>query len=139
MRTFIDSDVVISSLLSDSGAAYFLLQSSSKELFISSTSKDEIEEVCKRLNIKSQKLVLLIGKKLKVVKISDMLEKIKNDFRKFVLDENDAHIIAGAVACKADFLLTYNLKDFKIEKIKEELGVIVMTPGSFLQYLRSLD
>ena len=54
-------------------------------------------------------------------------------------DPNDAHIIAGAVKAKAQFLLTYNLKDYKIDKIKKDFGIIVTTPAKFLQYLRSLQ
>lgn len=37
------------------------------------------------------------------------------------------------------FLITYNLSDYKIERIKDELGIIIITPGQLLQYLRSLN
>ncbi|MEK7559638.1 MAG: PIN domain-containing protein, partial [Patescibacteria group bacterium] len=102
MRIFIDSDVIISSLLSQSGAAYFLLNTSSIQLFISSLSKKELETVVKRLDIRSDMLATLIKNNFEVIMLSDSLPKIKKSFRQYVLDANDAHILAGAKAAKAD-------------------------------------
>ena len=138
MRIFVDSDVIISSFLSQSGAAYFLLGTASLQLFISSLSKKELETVVKRLGIESNMLTTLIENTLKVTMLLDSLPEIKESFKQYVLDENDAHILAGAKAAKADFLITYNVKDFKIDKIKKDLGILTLTPGNFLQYLRSI-
>lgn len=138
MRIFVDSDVIISSFMSQSGAAYFLLSTTSLQLFISSLSKKELETVVKRLGIKSNMLATLIKNNLKVTMLLESLPKIKESFKQYVLDENDAHILAGAKAAKADFLITYNVKDFKIDKIKKDLGILTLTPGNFLQYLRSI-
>lgn len=139
MRIFVDSDVIISSFLSQLGAAYFLLGTASLQLFISSLSKKELETVVKRLGIKGDMLKTLIENNLEVIILSEPLPKIKESFRRYVLDENDAHILAGAKAAKADFLITYNVKDFKIDKIKKDLNILTLTPGNFLQYLRSIQ
>lgn len=137
MRIFVDSDVIISSLLSQSGAAYLLLSLTSFEFFISSLSKKETEKVVRRLRIESKMLKILIGKNFEVIKLSESVREIKKSFNQYVLDEDDAHILAGAVSAKADFLISYNIKDFKIEKVKQDLNIIILTPGNFLQYLRS--
>lgn len=139
MRIFVDSDVIISSLLSKSGAAYSLLNITSLQLFISSLSKKELEIVLERLNIEKDKLTSLIEENLEVILIKDSMPQIKESFAQYVLDENDAHIVAGAKVANADFLITYNIKDFKIEKIKKELDMLTLTPGNFLQYLRSIE
>lgn len=138
MLIFVDSDVIISSFMSQSGAAYFLLSTTSLQLFISSLSKKELETVVKRLGIKSNMLATLIKNNLKVTMLLESLPKIKESFKQYALDENDAHILAGAKAAKADFLITYNVRDFKIDKIKKDLGILTLTPGNFLQYLRSI-
>ena len=138
MRIFVDSDVIISSFLSQLGAAHLLLSTTSLQLFISSFSKKELETVIQRLGIRSAMLTVLIEKNLEIATLTESLSEIKGSFKKYVLDENDAHILAGAKAAKADFLITYNVKDFKIEKIKKELGILTLTPGNFLQYLRSI-
>jgi len=139
MRIFVDSDVVISSLLSQSGAAHFLLNLPSLQFFISSLSKKELEIVIERLNIRGDVLTTLIENNLEVTILSESLNEIKESFKQYVLDEDDAHIVAGAKAAKAHFLITYNVKDFKIEKIKKDLNILILTPGNFLQYLRSIQ
>ncbi len=52
---------------------------------------------------------------------------------------NDAHIVLGAKQAKGKFLVTYNIKHFLVEKIREDVGIIVLTPAFLLQYLRSLN
>lgn len=137
MRIFVDSDVVVSSLLSQLGAAYFLLNSNSLELFISSLSKKELQIVIQRLGIGEGELTMLIENSFEVIVLSESLTTLKESFKQYVLDIDDAHIVAGAKKAKADFLITYNVKDFKIEKIKQDLNILTLTPGNFLQYLRS--
>lgn len=83
-------------------------------------------------------LTTLIENNLKVTILLESLSEIKESFKQYVLDENDAHILAGAKTAKADFLISYNVKDFKIDKIKKDLGILTLTPGNFLQYLRSI-
>lgn len=139
MTVFVDSDVVISSLLSTIGAAYLLLQNkTNKYFYISSISKQELERVCKDLSIKKDKLEKLINEKLKIVNVDMQIKDIKSKYGKYVYDINDAHIVAGAIFSKADFLITYNTKDYKIQKIKNDLNIIIFTPAMLLQYLRSL-
>ncbi len=56
-----------------------------------------------------------------------------------VIDPNDAHILAGSKTAKAKFLVSYNIKHFMVDKIAEELKIVVLTPAKFLQYLRSIQ
>ena len=139
MTIFVDSDVVISSLLSTTGASYLLLQKKiANSFYISSFSKQELEQVCERLDIKKDKLDSLIRKNLQIVEIDKQLKDIKNKYGKYVYDINDAHIVAAAVDCHAGFIISYNIKDYKIEKIRNDLNIIVFKPSMLLQYLRSL-
>ncbi len=62
IRIFVDSDVIISSLLSSSGAAYMLLnETKATRLYLSNFSIAELEPVTARLHIKPDKLSLLIA------------------------------------------------------------------------------
>lgn len=137
-KVFVDSDVVISSLLSNKGAAYLLLNKQSSKSIISNVSKVELERVAVRLGIDKDKLQDLIKNKFKVIKLSVDLPKIKSDFQIYASDPDDAHIVAGAKQAKTKFLLTYNIKHFRREKIKDDLNIVVLTPAGYLQYLRSL-
>lgn len=138
-KIFVDSDVVISSLISEKGAAHFLLNEQSSKFIISNVSKLELERVVERLGIEQKKLQNLIVKRLKLIELTSGLDRIKSDFKSYISDVDDAHIVAGATKAKAKFLLTYNLKHFKRQEINEDLGIVVLTPSQFLQYLRSVN
>ena len=137
MRVFIDSDVVISFLLSSTGAAYFLLNQSQIEPVISSLSQKELRIVAKRMGIEIEKLETLIENRFEVINITKKLEEVKQEYVHYVTDINDAHIVAGAHNAKVKYIISYNLKHFKTDKIKDELDVLLLTPALFLQYLRS--
>lgn len=138
MKIFVDSDVIISSLLSSSGASHVLLHTDMVASLISSVSHKEIEVVLERLGIDKQAFKKLSGERLKIISLPLAIEDIKKTYEEYVLDINDAHIVSGAKEADVRFLITYNLKDFKIERIKDDFNIIILTPGQFLQYLRSL-
>lgn len=134
---FVDSDVIISSLLSNKGASSFLFNQTNIDFCISSLSIKELKIVVKRLGIENHKLDKLIEKRLKIVSLNETKREIEKKYRNYVLDQNDAHIVAGAHTAKVRFLISYNLKHFRKEKIKEDFNLILLTPANFLQYLRS--
>ena len=138
MKVFVDSDVIISLLLSEKGAAYLLLKSDNITPIISNISRNEIEIVVEQLNIDQSKLKKLL-KQLKHINLPLTLDKVEKKFSQYVTDIYDAHIVAGAIEGRVTFLITYNIRHFKIDKIKEDLNIIVMTPGQFIQYLRSRE
>ena len=139
LKVFIDSDVIISSLLSSSGAAYFLLHNTDAiKPCISNLSLQEIRIVVERLSINSKKLASLLEGNIEVFQLQYTKETVKTAYGHYVLDENDAHIVAGAKEAKAKFLVSYNTKDFEVEKIKQDFAVLLITPGHLLQYLRSI-
>lgn len=138
MHVFVDSDVVVSSLLSQSGAAYALLHTCEITPIISSLSQKELEIVIERLEIPKNQLETLLKQNIEVINSKQTPDEMKTKYEKFVTDKYDAHIVAGAKSANVTFLITYNLKHYKIDKIKSELNIIVMKPAVFLQYLRSI-
>lgn len=139
MKAFVDSDVIISSLISKTGASHLLLNQPNRktEFFVSNHSKNELRLVIKRMGL-SQKTLKEFLKKIKTTKLENQLKKVKKDYNEYVNDLDDAHIVAGASKSNSSFLITYKKMDFKREKIKRGLGINLMTPGQFLQYLRSI-
>lgn len=138
-KVFVDSDVIISSLISSTGASYFLLnQTSNLEFYISNISEKELTEVADRLEINQDKLQNLLKKRFKEVQIEDLV-KIKLNYSEYTIDLDDIHIVAGAKESKVNFLISYNTRHFKIDRIRQDFNIVVMTPATFLQYLRSID
>lgn len=131
IKVFLDSDVIISSLLSSAGAAHLLVNKKSVVKYISNLSVKEINIVAKRLRIKTTAVDQLVSR-LKII-------RLKKDFGKdYVTDTHDSHVVTGAVTAKVRFLLSYNLKHFRMEKIKRDYNILVYRPAQFVQYLRSL-
>lgn len=104
---FVDSDVVISSIISKSGAAHLLLITTSVQKIISDVSRKEITEVAMRLDLKNADRISIL-RECQIIKLNDGLGNIKRKYERFVHDINDAHIVAGTVSSKSKFLITYN-------------------------------
>lgn len=139
IRVFVDSDVVISSLISKSGAAYMLLHNTEGvELYLSNFSTLELEKVVDRLQLDLKKLQKVIDARFTTTKISQSYGTVQEKFARYVKDVDDAHIIAGAKEARVAFLVTYNIRHFESEKLRQNFQIILLTPGLFLQYLRSL-
>ena len=139
-KLFVDSDVVISSLLSSKGAAFLLIYKIDNiKLLISNLSQQELEIVITRLDISQDELTSLLEKRFDIFDLNITLEEIRKEYKNYVSDINDTHIVYGAKEAKARFLITYNIKDYKTEKIKKDFNILVMTPGQFIQYLRSIQ
>ena len=138
-KVFVDSDVVLSSLISSKGAANFLLNEVDLELAISNVSLFEIEREIDKLSLDKNQLKSLVKNRLKFIELKESTKKIKEDFKNYIFDEDDAHVVAGAQRAKAKVILSYNLKHFNKQKISEDFGITVLTPSQYLQYLRSLD
>lgn len=50
----------------------------------------------------------------------------------------DRHVLAAAVACRADYVVTFNLKDF-VSAPADALTTAVIGPSTFLKELTTLD
>lgn len=138
IRVFVDSDVIISSLISKTGAAYLLMHDARLDRLISDVSFSELKRVADVLHLPQKDLQKLVDTRCRVVKIGEKKSELKS-LTEYARDTNDIHIVLGAKNAKTKFLVTYNLKHYLIEKIQEDLGIIVLAPAFLLQYLRSLN
>lgn len=136
IQVFLDTDVIISALLSKKGASFEIINNPKITKVISETIKEELNEVIQRLDIEKQRDFTKKFKKVKLnIQKAGLIEKYSN----FTLDEKDTHVVAGAYKSNSRFLLTHNTKHYKLDEIKRRLDISVMKPGKFLQYLRSKE
>jgi putative PIN family toxin of toxin-antitoxin system len=137
-KIIIDTNVLVSALKSKKCYSYKLLSdidNENMEVFISVPLILEYEDVLKRN--KSQI-------KLSATEISDVIDyicligskrKIFYLWRPFLKDQKDDMILELAVESEADFIISFNKKDFKeIDKFNLE----VLTPKEFLIKLRGI-
>ena len=106
--------------------------------FISDVSFAELKRVVGVLHLSLKDLQKLVETQCNVVTIGESKRDVKR-MTEFTRDMNDAHIVLGASKAKVKFLVTYNLKHYRIEKIREDLRIIVLPPAFLLQYLRSVN
>ncbi len=137
LKVFVDSDVVISAVISPNGAAHLLLTKKFPiTKIISNYSTKEIIVVAKRLNLSEDKFNKII-KNHDVFKLALPVKKIKEKYNHCVSDPNNSHVVAAAFKSRSQFIVTYNLKHYKTDTIKHNFGILLKTPGQFIQFLRN--
>lgn len=129
----IDTNVFVSALLSQRGAAFRLITLIDKELFrlcLSVPLVLEYEDAATRILVKTRLTKTDLDDILNYVcKVGDR-RMIYYLWRPFLRDPEDDMVLELAVAAECNFIITYNLKDF--EGI-EAFGIQALSPQAFLQ------
>lgn len=129
----IDTNVIVSALKSKLGASNMLLTLIGTKKFELNTSTSlilEYEDVIKRL-LKNF-TIKQIDNFLDYICLESRHIKISYLWRPVLKDPNDELILELAVAAKADYIITYNVKDFfNVEKF----GIKTLIPKEFLQLI----
>ena len=132
-RIVMDTNVLISALRSKRGASFLFLSLFGKQkydIYISVPLILEYESAAKRM-------ARSIG--LKHSEIDDILDylcstaqhrKIHFLWRPVLRDPSDDMVLELAVECRADYIVTFNVKDFKGAR---NFGVLTITPRDLLK------
>lgn len=132
-KIVIDTNIIISALLSNRGAAFKLISLIGKQYFNYALSVPlilEYEDVLKRENSKIMVSQGGIESILDRLCYHADLREIFYLWRPYLNDPKDDLVLELAVESNSNFIITYNLKDFKnIEKF----GLEAITPKIFLQ------
>src|SRR3989338_152889 len=135
----VDANVLISSMMSAEGVCRrFLILPLIDDRIKLIISKEVLQEVRGNTSIISRRTGLSAASILEALRelIKDMEEVIISGFDKnyalnFVRDKNDAHIVLLALAGNADYIATYNKRDFKTRNLAP-LGIKIRTPAELL-------
>lgn len=135
LKIVIDTNVFISSLKFRNGASFKLLYKTSRKKYqqnISSTLIFEYESVAKRSDMNLQ----LSHKQIDT--IIDMLCNWSNHcqvyflWRPFLKDAKDDFVLELAIESNSQYIITYNIKDFKgVDKF----NIKAITPKEFLSLI----
>ena len=134
-KIVIDTNIIISALLSSRGAAFKLISLVGKDHYnyvLSVPLLIEYEDVLKR---KNSKILLSLESKNHILDRLCFHAELREIFylwRPYLNDPNDDLVLELAVESNCDSIITYNLKDFKnIDKF----GLEAITPKAFLQQI----
>ncbi len=134
-KIVIDTNIIISALLSSRGAAFKLISLVGKGHYnyvLSVPLLIEYEDVLKR---KNSKILLSLESKNNILDRLCFHAELREIFylwRPYLNDPKDDLVLELAVESNCDSIITYNLKDFKnIDKF----GLEAITPKAFLQQI----
>lgn len=134
-KIVIDTNILISALLSRRGAAFKLISLVGKGYYdyvLSVPLVIEYEDVLKRENSKIVLSLESINNVLDRLCFHAELREIFYLWRPYLNDPKDDLVLELAVESNCDSIITYNLKDFKnIDKF----GLEAITPKVFLQQI----
>ena len=127
-KIFLDTNIIFSLIYfmkkTNSLPNRFYYNTRGNLLIVSKYVIYELEQLFTKLGIDK----VLLRKYLEVlIKYLDIYiyesKSLKEEYLKYVFDEDDAQILQDAVESKSDILLTNNLKDFKIELIEKDFKI----------------
>lgn len=138
MRVVLDTNVLVAALRSKLGASYALvssLPSPQFEIALSVPLYLEYQDVLTRpehrpAGISGEQILGF----LRYLASLSVHQDIFFLWRPWLKDPKDEMVLELAVAARCQYIVTYNVKDFRNI---ESFGVAVITPPSFLQMLRS--
>jgi len=139
MRVFFDASVIIAALLSPTDGSALLLQfikTGAIAGIISQTVIEEIVEEDKRNKLYKTKeeIEQFIAESGLVVNEAITLDEIKP--YQNMIDEEDAHLIAGANLTKCSYLVSFDKKHVLRKDIKKRfLPLIIVNPKGLLEEL----
>ena len=138
-KIIIDTNVLIAGLQSKQGKSYRLLQLLYEDKFKIAVSVPLALEYEALLKKKLDRTIFsdehIEGFIDYLCMISEHI-KIYYLWRPYLKDAFDDHVLELALASNCDYIVTYNLKDFKHA---ENLGIRAITPGEFIKMLSKED
>lgn len=139
VRVFLDSNVILSGLMSGKGSPHIILDILSLKLpFLSgSTGRYNIIEIERNLSKKMPDLLPLYKKYLPKINLEIIPLPSAEEIRKFAgsISDKDLPVLVSAIKGKVDFLVTGDKKDFEKLKVKGNLPFKILNPSEFLDII----
>jgi predicted nucleic acid-binding protein len=141
VRVFLDSNVILSGLLSDTGAPRIILDILCLRIpfIIGVTGRYNIIEIDRNLTKKMPEVLPVYKDYLPKLNLEIIPLPSEKDVKKYsghVSDKN-VPVLVSAVKGKADFLVTGDQKDFARLKVKSNYPFKILSPSEFLDIIPS--
>jgi len=136
-RVVLDTNVIYAGLRSRRGSSFHLLQLAARGAFEMALSVPlllEYEHTTGRLPLETALTAVDIDTVLDFLASKAHLQAVYFAWRPTLPDPNDDFILELAVAANCQFIVTFNLKDFRGA---ESFGITPVSPGAFLSIVRS--
>jgi putative PIN family toxin of toxin-antitoxin system len=136
-KVFLDSNVILSGLLSDKGSPRIILDILSLNLPMLSgaTGQYNIIEIERNLKKKLPDAIPVYRKYFPAINLEIVplpAQEAVNKLSKLISGK-DAPVLASAISCKADYLVTGDKKDFSKPGLKDKYGFRILSPSEFIE------
>lgn len=142
VRIFLDSNVILSGLLSDSGAPRLILDVLSMELphLVAVTGQFNIIEIERNIRKKAPKVLPIYQEYFPKLRIEIVPMPTPAEVTKHIgiIADKDTPVLVSAIKGKADFLVTGDKKHFDKIKKAGTFPFIITNPSDFLEQLAAL-
>lgn len=129
----IDTNILVSALMSKRGALYKILSlmpTGKFEFYISVLLVCEYESVLKRSELRQTWTVDEIDELLDIICLLGVKHEVGYLWRPLLQDAGDEFVVELAVTAQAEAIVTLNTRDFKG---RDKFGIKLLTPKEFLQ------
>jgi putative PIN family toxin of toxin-antitoxin system len=137
VRVFLDSNVILSGLISDKGAPRIILDILSLKLpFITGiTGRYNILEIERNLKKKVPGIFPVYKQYLSRMNLKIVSLPSAEEVKRFAghLSDKDVPVLVSAIHGTADFLVTGDKKDFEKLKVRGGYPCVIVSPSEFLE------
>lgn len=139
VRVFLDSNVILSGLLSDKGVPRIILDLLTLELpfLVGSTGRYNLIEIERNLKRKMPQILVVYKKYLPRLNLKVIPIPHPEELRKFAgkITDKDISVLVSAIRSEADFLVTGDKRQFQRIKLLDGYLLKVVTPSQFIDLL----
>jgi putative PIN family toxin of toxin-antitoxin system len=136
LTIFLDASVVLAGLASPNGGSGYLFHAARQQkltLFATPLVIGEVYRHLTKLNLTPDDLAALLDNQV-ILLVPNPPESLISQCSAYTVDPDDAHVLAGAIASKVNYLLSLDQKHILTDKVKQNLAPIqVLSPKSFWQ------
>jgi predicted nucleic acid-binding protein len=137
-KVFLDSNVLLSGIFSDKGAPRIILDLLALDLPVlaGATGRYNLMEVERNLKKKMPEALPLYHSYLPKLGLEVVALPTRDTVRSMagVIAEKDIPVLASAIACGAQYLITGDKKDFtRLKKTQERYNLTIVSPSEFVE------
>ena len=134
-RVFLDTSALLAGLISSKGAARGILAAGEMKLLELLVSTDVLTEADRNIARKFPHLIddyrAFIHRTVPTLVEDPAFKEIKAAIP--WVGKDDAPILAAAIKSRADYLITWNTRDFMTPRMPKDLVIKIRTPGGFVE------
>lgn len=135
LRVFLDTSALVAGIVSSKGAARQVLRLGQAGVFQLVVSPQVLRELDRNITKKYPRFASASRAQIANIRPELCDEPKASAVRKFhgIIEKDDQAILAAAVEAKVEWLVTWNTRDFMVEKVAKSVDFKIVTPGQLLK------